>query len=259
MKTTNVNSLETFAAACRFNSGKSLLDSGDAYGRHWQKPAIALDCSPVIVRAEQRKHGAEVCATIETAHFLAEALKVDFELQSQFEDWAAEQEGTWFELGERFATEVLGMTQHARDNVYNGENDLSQVFIWEAYSPNDHESDWIYAKDPLCVIYVHTGCDVRGGYSKPLFCRSKGDYAVPVDYCAQFYAESGTDADGVELTEAELQDISDKWCCGYSSHPSYQVEKEIETVLECDESGQWFTAKLASGETVKIVPSLPYV
>jgi hypothetical protein len=101
--------LETIAKAFRFNTGKSMLDSGDFYGRHYDKPPIS-DEQPLI---RVHVYGNEPSATIETALFLAETCEVDFAIQAQFEEWAALEENSelsWFEAGETFATEVLGLT-----------------------------------------------------------------------------------------------------------------------------------------------------
>jgi hypothetical protein len=158
---------ETIAKAFRYNSGKSLMDSGDYYGRHYEKPPLE-EKAPIVTIDVWKT---EVSPTIETARFLAENSEVDFELQERFEEWAALEENSdmsWFEAGETFATEVLGLVQLVRDNTYNNENDLSQDYVWEVYSESD-KGDWIYDDDAIMVCYAHTGCDVRGGYSYPLF------------------------------------------------------------------------------------------
>jgi hypothetical protein len=265
-----MNTIETksnftrFAEACRYNSGKALCDSGDAYGRHWQQPAIepdrpavALDVSRFAYKGEDRT---EVSATIETAHFLDANFDVLADVQDRFDAWVEEQPDgeSWFELGQRFADEELGLHTQARDNVYNGENDLSQVFIWEVFTPEEKPSDWLYADDAVAVIHVHTGCDVRGGYSYPLFCRSKGEYATAVDFVAGFDAFEGTDEDGEEISHEDLQRISEHWQVGYSGHPESQVNDDIAEVIG-EPEGDTFTARLKTGETVKIQAVIPYV
>lgn len=204
-----MTTIETFAKAARYNSGSHPLDSGGAYGRHHENPTSPADL-PLVTLGE---YG----ATINTAKFLAEHLDVDNDLQDRFDRWAKEPENddlSWFEAGEKFATEVLGLVQRARDNTYNQESDLSQVYIWEVYTPEqDCNGDWLCCDDDtLTVIYIHTGCDVRGGYSYPLFCRPQGEFAVPLDLCAGYYAyENNADRDSC--------DISEKWQVGYSSYP----------------------------------------
>lgn len=86
--------------------------------------------------------------------------------------------------------------------------------------PKENESDWVYADDALVVIYIHTGCDVRGGYGQPVFLRSSNSsYAMQaLDWCHQFYAVEGADEDGEALDDSELQSICEKWQNGYSAH-----------------------------------------
>jgi hypothetical protein len=249
--TTETNSFDVFAKACRHNSGSHFLDSGDAYGRHWQKPAIARKDGAAVLDVWRD----EITGTIETAHFLAEHMAVDADMQAQFEEWSEGQAGSWFELAEKFATEHLGLVQRARDNVYNGENDLTQVYIWEVYTPEDDGRDWIFDNDALTVIFVHTGCDVRGGYSAPIFCRTRGEYSVPVDLCAQFYAAEARDEDGNEIEDPHTLD--EKWRCGWASHPASQLREDIERVFGFTKTATTVCAKLHTGEIVKIGVEAP--
>lgn len=247
--TTSKTSFELFADACRYNSGRHFLDSGDYYGRHHEKPPIAKDCNPVAVEVWTRKGSSpDISATIETAHFLEAHYEVDHEVQSRFEDWQREREGDWFSLAQEFCEE-MGLTSQARDNVYNGENDLSQVYIWEVWTEEEKPSDWIYAENPLVVIHVHTGCDVRGGYSSPLFCRPRGECAVAVDHVAGFrIIDSHYETDGLD----------ERWQIGYSSYPAGQVRDDVERVFTHTIRNGSFIAKLNSGEVVRIAAEMPW-
>jgi hypothetical protein len=249
MKLETKNSFTTFAAACRFNSGRHFLDSGDHYGRHYDKPDISPDCNPVAVDVWARAgKEPDISATIETAHFLDSQYEVDFDLQSAFEDWQREREGDYFTLAQEFCEE-RGLTSQARDNVYNGENDLSQVYIWEVWTEEEKPSDWLYADNSVTVLHVHTGCDVRGGYSSPLFCRTLGEYAVAVDHVA-----------GYRITEShyETDGLDERWQVGYSSWPAGEVRRDIERVFTHTVKGNSFIAKLKSGEVVRISAEMPY-
>ena len=250
--TTQTDSFDVFAKACRHNSGTHMLDSGGAYGRHWQKPAIARKDNPAVIDVWRD----EITGTIETAHFLAEHLEVDSDVQTQFDTWAADQDGSWFELSERFATEVLGLVQRGRDNVYNQDNDLTQVFIWEVYTPEDDGRDWIYADDALTVIFVHTGCDVRGGYSAPVFCRTRGEYTVPVDVCAEFYVIDARDENG-EVMDSEKWRLDEKWRAGYSAWPAGQLREDVARVFGFTKTESTVCVKLNTGEVVKLGVASP--
>lgn len=250
MITKNKNSFEVFASACRYNSGKHFLDSGDNYGRHYEKPPIAEDCNPVAVDIWKRNgSNPDISATIETAHFLAAHYEVDEDFQARFENWQADEDGDWFSLAQTFC-ESNGLVSRARDNIYNGENDLSQVYIWEVWTDKEDESpEWIYSESPLVVIHVHTGCDVRGGHSRPIFCRPRGEYAVAVDHVAGYrITESHFDTDGLD----------DRWQVGYSSWPAGEVRRDVERVFTHTIKGDSFIAKLKSGEVVRIAAEMPF-
>jgi hypothetical protein len=240
---------ETIAKAFRHNTGASFLDSGSAYGRHHEKPPIA-EKSPLVTIDIWRN---EVNGCIETAHFLSETCEVDVDLQKQFEEWAGLEENSdlsWFEAGEKFATEVLGLTQEARDNTYNGENDLSQNYVWEVYTDGE-SSDWIYADNALMLCYAHTGCDVRGGYAYPLFLRSCGEYAIPMDLSVEHYICEAR-LNGEVLEDNDCRDLDQQWQCGYSSNPSYQLSNDIERVFGFTKTNDTVVIKLKSGEIAKI-------
>jgi hypothetical protein len=244
------NNLTTIAKAFRHNTGKSFLDSGDHYGRHYEKPPITDETPLVSIDI----WGTDVSATIDTARFLAETCEVDTELQNQFDKWVELEENSelnWFEAGETFATEVLGLTQLARDNTYNGENDLSQTYVWEVYADED-DGDWIYNDDALMVVYAHTGCDVRGGYAYPLFLRCQGDYSIPMDLVAEFFI---TDArlNGEDLEDEACRSLDEQWQCGYTSNPAYHMSKDIERVFEFTKTVNTVVVKLTSGEIVRIM------
>ena len=233
--------IRDFYAACRENTGSHFLDSGGAYGRHHENPPIDKN-GPELVWSE---YG----VTIDTAHFLDSHLEIDIDIQEKWEKWDnGRSDLSFFESGDKFMAEKMGYTCHARDNVCNGENDLSQVYVWEVWTDCETESDWIYPKgDCITVIYIHTGCDVRGGYGRPLFCRS-GDheYPIPVDLSAGFcIAES-------RLDDNENRDLSEKWGIGYSSWPMGAMENDIERFFEFTRTIDTVCALLKSGDVVKI-------
>ena len=52
-----------------------------------------------------------------------------------------------------------------RDNVYNHENNFSDLFVFEVFAP-ENTSDWCYADDIYVSVSVHRGGDVRGNYGE---------------------------------------------------------------------------------------------
>ena len=274
-----MDNLDRFLTACRENTGRAMCDSGDYYGRHWQSPAIDKD-APLVTWSE-----AGMPATIETGHFLAACFDVDEELEAKWLEWepTCERAMSYFEATHLFM-ESLGYAGECKDNTYNGENDLSQTYVWEVYVPVDEGcSDWLYAENAVTVIFIHTGCDVRGGYTVPIFCRSKGDYPVPTELCASYYALDGRDYKRikyprthptelfdhagltVEQTEVEedgpavldhnsLSELTNKWSCGYSSCPYAELEKDVKRWFEFTRTEDSVCAQLVCGALVKIQP-----
>lgn len=178
----------------RQNTGRHFLDSGDYYGRHYDEPVAEHLCyfdkwgSPVIN--------------------VTRLLEERAELHPYHREFYAEDEYRQHEV-EQFM-DTKGYQQVARDNVYNYDNDFDQVFIYEVYVPKDQSTDeWYYADDAVAVWYIHTGCDVRGGYSDPMFVdfTKMCDEVMPVDWQCSLFSE--------DLDEAERERLY----FGYSGYP----------------------------------------
>lgn len=235
----------TFFTACRENTGKALCDSGDAYGRHHEQPTDPED-TPII-----RCWNADEPATINTAAYLNNHFKIDRKLQKACETFGEKETYlNWFELGEAFM-EAKGYHQIQRDNVCNRENDLDQMFVYETWS-NTNYDDCCANDAVVTVFYMHCGCDVRGGYGRPLFTRALGDYNFPVDLCAGYHISEGMDKDEVELTSDEFQSLDEQWGVGYSSYPYGLLEQDVEEFLEDFRTTDTVRARLKTGELVTI-------
>ena len=258
-----VSDFKMFADLCRYNSGKAMCDSGGESGRHWQKPSIEKSDTPAVFCFYD---GVPEYGVMETAHFLTENLEVVRDIQEQFVEystWKENAELPWVEVVANFM-ELTGRVQGVRDNTYNGENDLTQDYIYETWHLEE-PSDWIY-DDALCVIQIHTGADVRGGYSSPIFCKSKSDYSVPIDITASYYVSEGVDTDGNDLDYGVCHDLGEKWDSGYSNCPFEEMIEGVDlaTVERIkDEDGvvvrDQFKATLKSGEIVIIGINTPHV
>ncbi len=200
--------LSTAAKYTRQNTGKHFLDSGDYYGRQYERgyssELTAIDSygTPEI----------NLTAWLsEYAEFIP--------LHSQFYKWANREENreySWFEAGENFMLE-RGFECVARDNIYNCENDFDQVFVYEIWENPEYRdcSDWIYSDSAIVVLYIHTGCDVRGGYSSPLFVRFNTDsgYTMPLDWQCSLYSPDLEDKENEQLQVF------------YSGYPLGELEK----------------------------------
>jgi len=248
----------TFFAAARENTGAALCDSGGVYGRHHEAPEIDPE-SPAI-RMDVFEHDGKISLTfsLSTPHYLDAHYDIDRKLQKAFERFAAKNpDFSWFECGAAFM-EKRGYTQAHRGNPYNGDCDLTQVFVVEVWEPDEKAAsrEGIYAHDDTVVVfYLHTGCDVRGGYGRPIFCHGTADYALPMDYMVEFSIVDSKDClrteDGEFDREAAYK-IDERWQNGYSSCPQYRMSEDVEKILSVDEKAQTFWAKLKTGEEVQI-------
>jgi len=165
--------IETVSTYTRQNTGRVLVDSGDAYGRHYDQP----------VPSDGYNVDSDGYVSISLTHMLAHAAQSVAGVQRLIEDALdADERLTWFESGPR-VMEELGYVQAARDNTCNNENDLDQHFVWEVWQREGSDRDWVWDEQAIVLVYVHTGCDVRWGYSRPLAVRftHRLESVVPLD------------------------------------------------------------------------------
>ncbi len=248
----------TFRAACRENTGRALCDSGDYYGRGWEKgvdpdssPLTSLDVSSWNEDGTPKYTYPDVGATLHTGAFLDENVTIDRELQERFETYAANRPDpreTWEDALEAFFEEEMpGWTVQTMGNVYNEENDFSAMWTWTVLLRDDGDSgDWIYADEgDFIVIYrMHTGCDVRGGYGRPIFStESVGEYVMPLDFgCDWYFQAPDKEENPTPLMPGmpEPPDMEESFCerwndegkgtRGYSSYPVGEVMKYVTRV-----------------------------
>lgn len=167
------------------NTGVSILDSGSAYGRHWQRNRQITDFrknpNPIVeihapyyykdYEGKKRKMPPEILIYYDTFHYLTNFLELDDlakELQKEFEQFAElpeNQNQAWLTLAEEFLenlAEEYGYEYHGFTNTYNYENLIHQVLQYGIIE---------IGEDYYILLQIHNGCDVRGGYTKPQFFR----------------------------------------------------------------------------------------
>lgn len=247
----------TFFAACRENTGMSMCDSGGdgtgkyGYGRWHERPEI--DPNGPAITLDTYRDNTGIMASLSTPHYLDARYEIDRDLQAKFDVWEAEHpDSSWFEAGREFM-ENLKFEQMQRGNTYNGEQDLTQSVIYEVWKPEDQKEDGdsgIYAVDGIrTVVYVHTGCDERSGHSRPVFCKSRNDYAIPVDYVVGFSFSNGRRGRR-KLTQEECQSYDERYQVGYTGAPSFELSKDLEKVWAVKDNT--FKVKLKTGETFDV-------
>lgn len=150
------------------NTGVHILDSGGAFGRHWQRNRSGEFLREPKVQVEINTWGdgqKEVLLYKSVYHTLREVLEYSPEWDRKFHLWArlfAPREWTWLtvmeEWGERIA-ERYGWEWVGIENTYNFCAPLTQDL---QYGMLDTGGD-----GDLVILQIHNGADIRGGYTKP--------------------------------------------------------------------------------------------
>jgi hypothetical protein len=161
------------ASMLQENTGRHMLDSGGAYGRNWEHNQ-GRDFSKEDPCTLDGRCGLEV--THNLYHWLSERLDYNPDLQRQFTRFCNREENredSWFANLDAFMEErqarakrrgedfggIYGEGDPVVVNTYNHESLLSQVIqyvYWE-----DNSGGHVF-------LMIHGGCDVRGGYTKPV-------------------------------------------------------------------------------------------
>jgi hypothetical protein len=144
-------------------TGISILDSGGAYGRNWErnqgKTVQSFIDEPAVFTTQ---YGPE----INVFHYCDHWLEFDEELDAEFNKYVEEydnDDSPWLVLMEEFADyqeRIYGESWMGNStvNTYNHENILSQTLQYTNFE---------YDGEQYVLLQIHGGCDVRGGYTKP--------------------------------------------------------------------------------------------
>jgi hypothetical protein len=154
------------------NTGRALCDSGDAYGRNWERNQgrVAADFLNTPSGSFTEYGG----ASLSTFHFLNSRLEFNAELQAEFDAFAAENpDDGWLQLMEMFVAEHPDWVS-LTVNTYNHESALDQTI--QFVQVDTEGGDACYGD--LVLLQVHGGCDVRGGYTAPKLFTTVGDNEV---------------------------------------------------------------------------------
>ena len=165
------------------NTGGSFLDSGDAYGRNWERAALREYGEAVPTSLRANYDYLEV--TIDLGTFLGEYLEYDPLADLAFQSWVDSRQNSpsyWSDIQSycdmlwNLSGESLGSIYGDRGevltyNTYNEENLLSSVFQFAFfYTPGNYSAsipEGFSHGEPYMILHTHNGADVRGGYGKP--------------------------------------------------------------------------------------------
>ena len=170
------------------NTGRHMLDSGGAYGRHFERNQhVDFDAQPDAV-SDWRWGYADIRVSL--YHALREQLDYLPEADALFERWATTGDRArepWLPLAEVFAEDIGGQGFYSDGpptvvNTYNHETLLSQdiqyvLFTLEDETPisdyldlertDDEEADpVVLGPGTYVLLQTHNGCDARGGYTQ---------------------------------------------------------------------------------------------
>ena len=240
---------QTFAKLARQNTGSHMCDSGGENGRQWQRPLAKKDQWLGFYERIDRETGEctyEISATINTVAFLDAHLEIDQDLTKLFKKMDYDVEA--------FA-KLMNRKEQDRQNTYNGESDLNQVFQYTVLS---NKIEWYYDENALVLLETHNGADVRGGYSDYVVCRAVNELTNLFDVTCGVSFIKGVDNQGQELDRDELQALDERFQVGYCSCPTYELDKFIKRVINPDQQDDdldQLTVELKSGHIVTMVPS----
>ena len=167
---------ETIQAMLKENTGKAVMDSGGAYGRHWQRNQDVdgfEKTDPVTWDLSTYNGETELIVTLSTFHYLEDGLGLDDtciefnSLQDSNGKWVQDDDFSGLTATGR---DYLNTLRETKDisvgtsfNTYNYDSILSQV-LQGTYITMDDRYDYV-------LLQVHGGCDVRDGYTtSKLFC-----------------------------------------------------------------------------------------
>lgn len=180
------------AAMFHENTGRAMLDSGGAYGRHWERnQGKDFNKVPEAVSEFSIHNGKlEVSVTVDAYHWLVERLWYDADMQRKFKRFsnrADNRDSYNLELMEQFP-KFLKERGHRVSNVhtvntYNGECALSQTLQFTSFDCDSVQ---------YILLQVHGGCDVRGGYTAPVVFQTRdGEGLWGFADCALFAERDG--------------------------------------------------------------------
>lgn len=192
------------------NTGSHLLDSGGAYGRHWErnqgKTIEDFEREPEE-RIELDFKYKYIYRTVSVYHFLKDLELCDIceefnRINEAADNWDADADvyGVSSEAWE-YLTELNEVEVERSWNTYNGDCDLTQTLQGATLEING---------EGYFLIQVHGGCDVRGGYTTARLFRARGGYRwEPIhEYLWEYKYQEDLEND---LIEGYIEEAVDYW------------------------------------------------
>ncbi|MDP2692310.1 MAG: hypothetical protein Q8O88_01560 [bacterium] len=175
------------------NTGIHFLDSGQDDNRHWQRNQKIQDWDKQPLYSYDQQE-----ITINLYPFLLKHLEItdiSEALNNKFKRYMKKSDGSYLNDMEVFI-KAEGTVLDSVFNTYNGDSMLSQVLQGIVFTFNNEH---------YIILQVHTGADVRGGYTIPQVFKLDYDSFICGDNNANVKTERGeygTD-DGYSFYDAE--------------------------------------------------------
>jgi hypothetical protein len=204
------NLKETIYGMLIENTGKALCDSGDAYGRNWERnqkktladfenePEVDFDFDYADWKSKTYNSGepdsSDIDFSVSTFKYLTSGVieldEVCQEFNAKFakmDDWDSDAAYGLSEEAEKWLVE-RGFGFGSAWNTYNGENFLDQTLQGcevggDGKKPLDY-GDYV-------LIQVHGGCDVRGGYTDAKLFKYSDHGGSMINPCPTVYGTIG--------------------------------------------------------------------
>lgn len=197
------------------NTGRHFLDSGGAYGRHWERNQKRDITKDPPCHVDYYDGNAEVSFSL--YHFLISHLEYDEvcdKLTQEFIEMSNTKENEdkdWYDLMHDWI-KAKGFEFKGEDNSYNHDTLLDQDIAFRLF--DDEENNYI-------LLQIHGGCDVRGGYTAPKIFR-----LPDVDYFWMHMSECTAFCNGCGIAW-DSDNAGYEWRVGQGGIPKHD-QKQLE-------------------------------
>ena len=228
------------------NTGRHFLDSGDGYGRNYERNQ-SVDFESIPYASVSYSYG-DINYTVSTYKWLEERVQFEEELNDLFLKFSEENpDSGYLQLMEEFPKYIESLVDEGNKiygeshgiygegepitiNTYNHENILDQTIQFVYWSNEQGE---------FIALQIHGGCDVRGGYTKPqIFSVGHHSELDIFDYNRGCIYCTGKDHHPTALVMKELQE---KQICipGIASH-TIDFEGHHDHYWTTDNGHHWY-------------------
>lgn len=150
------------------NTGVAMMDSGGAYGRHWQTNRSINDFRELDAVLVSSWSKGDYCISKNIFHVLDNICTYEPAKTKEFlrlSNRGELKDAYWIECMEAYAKNnndqsyyLTESKEPQTENSYNSDNCLSQTIQFTPYAMNNQS---------YIILQIHGGADVRGGYSDP--------------------------------------------------------------------------------------------